>query len=478
MRSAVALGILVASVCGCHGGEGSTTAIDASALDAGSPDAIAVDAFVLPAECEGQAIVPLQGQHQMVISFLEIGELQDGFDLDGDGVPDNQVAAIGSLAGSAIDDAFDDFAFVMPIELFDYPVNAADDCVKLAFYRAFYRLDRDTDLALTAGTGGDCNDTDDAIHPSASEVPGNHKDDDCDGLADESDDVPPVPSDNTDDLDGDGVTIADGDCDDTNGMVKGPSMAEICGDGLDNDCDGVADYTLAAAEPACTPYDAETPDELPLDATSLYGNGAARYTFQVGATTEAGAGIEIHADAGTATFFIPTTSDLTLEFPVSHGRLVADLVSGNAGIGMVAGRIGGVLAPSDLEQVHGLDVAEIGIVPEDSFLDAIFANIFGPIFALPSLPSDSEWAGCRTPDIDMDGDGLEAFCDSDPNDEVNRVDVCVDGDGTVVYDEVNPDSSVTQCTDAVDEHGQPRFVDGVSIELNFEAVPAILAEPL
>jgi hypothetical protein len=28
-----------------------------------------------------------------------------------------------------------------------------------------------------------------------------------------------------------------------------------------------------------------------------------------------------------------------------------------------------------------------------------------------------------------------------------------------------------QCTEAVDAKGRPRFVDGVSVEFNFEAVP-------
>ncbi len=46
-----------------------------------------------------------------------------------------------------------------------------------------------------------------------------------------------------DDLDGDGLSAADGDCDDTREEVN-PSATETCGNGLDDDCDGVA--TLCA----------------------------------------------------------------------------------------------------------------------------------------------------------------------------------------------------------------------------------------
>lgn len=42
------------------------------------------------------------------------------------------------------------------------------------------------------------------------------------------------------DLDGDGFTPDQGDCDETNAAVR-PSAMEVCGDGLDNDCSGSAD---------------------------------------------------------------------------------------------------------------------------------------------------------------------------------------------------------------------------------------------
>jgi hypothetical protein len=40
--------------------------------------------------------------------------------------------------------------------------------------------------------------------------------------------------------------------------------------------------------------------------------------------------------------------------------------------------------------------------------------------------------------------------------------VCIDGDGTVVMD-----SGTTQCSEAM-VNGKPRFVDGISVEMNFQ----------
>jgi hypothetical protein len=74
-----------------------------------------------------------------------------------------------------------------------------------------------------------------------------------------------------------------------------------------------------------------------------------------------------------------------------------------------------------------------------------------------------KYPGCRTPDIDVDADGLEAFCDSNPNDEIKAVDVCIDGDGTEVKD-----APGAECGAALLPNGKPRFVDGISVELNFK----------
>jgi hypothetical protein len=77
----------------------------------------------------------------------------------------------------------------------------------------------------------DCDDTDAAVHPEAEETPDNGVDDDCDGTVDDGT--------STEDRDEDGVTVADGDCNDSRDDVF-PGADELS-DGLDNDCDGRID---------------------------------------------------------------------------------------------------------------------------------------------------------------------------------------------------------------------------------------------
>ena len=100
--------------------------------------------------------------------------------------------------------------------------------------------------------GDDCAPTDPLIHPDAVEIC-NGEDDDCDGLADN----PPVVGDTLwypdEDGDGYGDLNADGRCEPEPGWVDNrldcgdddpavrPGAAEVCNDGLDNDCSGLAE---------------------------------------------------------------------------------------------------------------------------------------------------------------------------------------------------------------------------------------------
>ena len=433
---------------------------------------------IRPAECTGQAITPLQGQQSTIISFLEIGLPEQGFDLDGDGEPDNKLGAISSLARSAILDAFKDFALVLPIELFDFEQVGVDECVKFSVYIGAYKLDRDGDGNVTADDRGDCNDNDPAIKRGAEEIPDNYKDDDCDGNADEIIDMDgiEITSDNMEDMDQDGVTIADGDCDDTEPMVGG--RIEICGDGLDNDCDGHADFGVDENQvAACSPYD-DSPDLVAIDPLSFTPDGAPAISFKNGMVSERDGVLVLEAGPSIFSLNVPLTSDLSLDLRISNAIIEAEASMAGTGVSFQNGRLGGVIDANSADQIRGLEIGQIGLTPENSLLDAIFANVLGPLLALPQAPPNEVSNSCRTPDIDIDGDGLEAFCDSDPLDAENTVDVCIDGDGTIIRDELDAQGNTIHCTQATDAKGNLRFVDGVSVELNFTTVPVLLPDTL
>ena len=93
----------------------------------------------------------------------------------------------------------------------------------------------------------DCNDNDAAINPGAVEICGDNIDNNCSGQIDEGCGPPPTCTDN----DGDGYAIEGGscgavDCNDSDAAVN-PGASEICGDAVDNNCSGAIDEGCGAA---------------------------------------------------------------------------------------------------------------------------------------------------------------------------------------------------------------------------------------
>src|SRR5215468_637895 len=220
------------------------------------------------------------GDTSYIVKDLQIGGVNDGFDFTGDGRNDNVLAGVGALANSAIHDNFVKGSLIVPIEFAPIANFQQQACVKFAFYIGQFPADQDNDTFAPGRNstapkdkgkpGDDCNDHEPNIHPGATEVAGNMVDDDCDGLADETEStgadggVVNIPSTDTVDHDGDGYSMAQGDCDDRPGMgmMIHPGQPEICGDGLDNDCNGIADD-------GCDPYDGTGNEIVSVSPTSL-----------------------------------------------------------------------------------------------------------------------------------------------------------------------------------------------------------------
>ncbi len=234
-------------------------------------------------------------------------------DIDGDGFgdPENTVLACRPSATALTDatDCDDTNADVNPAAS-EVCNDIDDDCDLLVddadpnldtTTRSTFFADTDGDgfgvpgstrAACTVSTGwstssDDCDDTNPAVHPAATEIC-NSLDDNCDGLVD--DDDPALDTSTTAafyaDVDSDGFgdpaapsatcvatagTVANSDdCDDTNAAVN-PSSTEVC-DGIDNDCNAATDDADPALDlSTVTVFYADTDGDGYGDPSSTFG---------------------------------------------------------------------------------------------------------------------------------------------------------------------------------------------------------------
>jgi len=449
-----------------------------------------VNPFTPVPECTGPSIDFRKGQKTVVIASLEIAAQNQGFDLDKDGKIDNKLGAVSSLANSELESVFTErHDIVIPIEFFG-PTAGDASCTKFALYLGQFNQDRDKDTADTNwesdgnAAKGDCNDQEKTVHPGAAEDVSNRMDDDCDGLADNpTKKTPATGMSAMMDLDGDGVSVADGDCDDRasspmvptdTGMVPlatlrhpakmgSPITAGIerC-DGIDYNCDGIPDNSAS-----CDPF-RDNNVKFDIQKLSLNAQTQPLLTFNSG-TVKAN-----KLSAGPALFRVqlPLLKDAALDLELSGARVEGTFRQVSDKVYLDNALLGGVLEAVSLARLDKITVKGF-LTPPQSLFDAVWAN--GALATVLGLKRDGE--GHALPDMDVDGDGIETFWASDPNKMPALVDTCKDGDGTIIKngDTKYPnDDLMKRCVFAKDDKGNYRFVDGISAALKFKAVPAQL----
>ena len=179
---------------------------------------------------------------------------------------------------------------------------------------------QDNDLDGYSTCTGDCDDTSVETNPGMIEQC-DGDDNDCDGVvgADELDG------------DGDGVPPCGGDCDDSNPQMS-PALNEVCGDGLDNDCDGdhngcLLEGTITLDE-SYARYLGEDDDDLSGNAVSWAGDndGDGLDDVLIGAFHDNSA-----FNMGGAAYLVVSTSAGDHDLANAEAKFTGEIESGFAG---------------------------------------------------------------------------------------------------------------------------------------------------
>jgi hypothetical protein len=159
------------------------------------------------------------------------GLIDEDFDGDGDGAPDDAVAACQAFYPPEDLDCDDGDPNVGPLasEVCDAADNDCDGDVDEDFDLDYDgTFDGDDPDCVLAYPSTDCDDGDPAVFPGNLEDCSNGIDDNCNGAIDEDTDA-----------DSDGFSTCAGDCDDGDPNIN-PSVIEVC-DGVDQDCNFLID---------------------------------------------------------------------------------------------------------------------------------------------------------------------------------------------------------------------------------------------
>ena len=325
-------------------------------------------------------------------------------DVDGDGAStcDGDCAdadpAIGPGAAEVCDGLDDDCDGVVPLAEIDGDLDgspACDDCDDASAW--LDQLDVDGDGVTTCD--GDCNDSNAGVYPGALEIPGNGLDDDCVGGE-------------AVDVDGDGAVAGLADCDDADPQVFWGAPEVL--DCKDNDCDGAIDEGTATADDdgdgACEGYD--------------FGAGPVCCDGSVPGDCDDGSLASNIADTdgdGVTTCALPPDCD-----DVNASRL-----------------------PGGAEVCDGADNDCDGIIPADE------------------VDADGDgFAGCAGDCDDGDPLATPADADGDGYSTCNSPADCDDSDPTVEWDDVDGDGQST-CEGDCDDNlattwlGAPELCDGL-----------------